>query len=153
MKTIKRIICPVDVYDFQPEAAEYAMTLANALEAKITVLYVMEPVSPHYYGEGYYGEGGPFSPFAEEKTAMQRAETKMEEIMTHFCNICQDKREVVLGQAADQIVRIAEEASADMIIMASHGRSAWGRAIHGSVTNKVLANTKKPVLVIYPKEK
>ncbi|MDL2209531.1 universal stress protein [Desulfovibrio sp. OttesenSCG-928-O18] len=146
MKIIKRIICPVDMYDFQPEAAEYATTLAEALGAKITVLYVMEPLPSQYYAED-----GPIPPtFAEEEEAKRRAEAKMPEILSTFFNASVDKGIVVLGLAADQIIRVAEESSADMIIMASHGRSALGRVIHGSVTNKVLANTKIPVLVTKP---
>lgn len=147
MKTIETIICPVDVYDFQPEAAEYAIALATALDANITVLYVMEPIPPRYFGEG-----GPIPPsFAEEEAAKQRAEAKMAEtIAAHFCAICQDKGVVVFGRAADQIIRITEECSGDMIVMASHGRSLVGRVIHGSVTNKVLADAKVPVLVIPP---
>lgn len=146
MKPIKKIICPVDVYDFQPEAAEYALTLANALEAKIVVVYVMEPVPPRYI------EGYAFRMEAEEKKMQQNAEAKMAEVMSHFCSICQDKGEVVVGFAADKILQIAEERGGDMIVMASHCRSLVCRAVHGSVTSRVLANSKIPVLVVYPKE-
>lgn len=141
MSTIKKIICPVDVYEFQLEVAEYAMTLANALEARITVLYVLEPLPPRCLPS-----------VADEEEAKRKAEAKMAEVMTHFCRICQAEGEVVVGHAADKIIQIAEEHSGDMIIMASHCRTLVCRAIHGSVTNKVLANTKIPVLVIPPKE-
>ncbi|SBW02888.1 conserved hypothetical protein [uncultured delta proteobacterium] len=147
MKPIKKIICPVDVYDFQPEAAEYALTLANALEAKILVVYVLEPVPPRYI------EGYAFRIEAEEKKMLQNAETKMAEVMSHFCSICQDKGEVVVGYAADKILEIAKDRDGDIIVMASHCRSLVCRAVHGSVTNQVLANSNIPVLVVYPEEK
>lgn len=148
LRTIKKILFPVDVYDFQPEAADYAMTLAKAFDAKISVLYVMEPLPPRYHSEG----GAIPLAFVEEEeeTALRRAEEKMAEILADCFNACADKSEVLLGQAAEQIGRIAEECSADIIVMASHGRSILGRVIYGSVTNKVLANTKVPVLVIQP---
>ena len=146
LKTIKRIICPIDVYDFQPEAAGYATMLANALGAKITVLYVMEPLPPRYYAEG-----GSIPPsFTEEEALMRKAEAEMGKILPKCFDSSVDKSEVVLGQAADKIIQTAEDSSADMIVMASHGRSILGRVIHGSVTNKVLAYTKIPVLVIQP---
>lgn len=145
MKPIKKILCPVDIYDFQPEAAEYAMTLAKALDAEISVLYAFEPLPPRYFAEGYV-----FYSEENEKKLRQEAEAKMAEIMTCFCSICQDKAVVVVGDAAEQIIKIATESSVDMIVMASHGRSALGRVIYGSVTNKVLADTKIPVLVIKP---
>lgn len=148
MKAIKRIICPVDVYDFQPEAAEYALALANALGATILVVYVMEPVSVSEAVNVYN-----ITPLEYEEKMKQQAEAKMGKIMSHFCSICQDKGTVVIGHAADKILQIAEESAGDLIVMTSHCRSLVCRAIHGSVANKVLANSKIPVLVVYPKEK
>lgn len=150
MKTIKKIICPVDVYDFQPEAAEYAATLAKALDAKIIVVHVMEPLPPPYVGEGYTVSLGDHE--KNKETVQQETEAKLAEVAALFGGGCQIQSEVVLGRAADKIIQAAEEHGGDMVIMASHGRSFWGRAIHGSVTNRVLANAKIPVLVINPKE-
>lgn len=147
VRTIKRILCPVDVYDFQPEAAEYAMALADALGAKITVLYVFESLPPHYLVEGY----AILPPSAaENEEAKRKAEAKLEQLLSSFFNSRMEKGEVLFGHAAAQIVQIAESDSADMIVMASHGRSLLGRAIYGSVTTKVLANTNIPVLVVHP---
>jgi nucleotide-binding universal stress UspA family protein len=42
---------------------------------------------------------------------------------------------------------VAEERGCDLIFMGSHGRSGWGQILLGSVTNKVLSHTTKPVLV------
>ena len=49
--------------------------------------------------------------------------------------------------AALKIVAVAEEQQCDLIFMGSHGRSGWGQLLLGSVTNKVLSHTTKPVLV------
>jgi nucleotide-binding universal stress UspA family protein len=46
-----------------------------------------------------------------------------------------------------RIVEIAEKYNCDLIFMGSHGRSGWGQLLLGSVTNKVLSHTQKPVLV------
>ncbi|HZV63702.1 MAG TPA: universal stress protein [Telluria sp.] len=46
-----------------------------------------------------------------------------------------------------KIVDVAEEQGCDLIFMGSHGRSGWGQLLLGSVTNKVLSHTLKPVLV------
>ncbi|SBW03542.1 putative UspA domain protein [uncultured delta proteobacterium] len=148
MKTIKKIICPVDVYDFQPEAAEYAATLAKALDARIFVMHVMEPVPTPYVGEGYTVSMSDHK--KNEERVKQEAEEKLAEIIARFGGDCQVDGEVILGRAADKILQVSEERAGDMVIMASHGRSFWGRAIHGSVTNRVIANAKIPVLVINP---
>jgi nucleotide-binding universal stress UspA family protein len=49
--------------------------------------------------------------------------------------------------AALKIVDVAEERQCDLIFMGSHGRSGWGQLLLGSVTNKVLSQTTRPVLV------
>jgi nucleotide-binding universal stress UspA family protein len=49
--------------------------------------------------------------------------------------------------AALKIVDVAEQEGCDLIFMGSHGRSGWGQLLLGSVTNKVLSHTQKPVLV------
>ncbi|WP_426176216.1 universal stress protein [Massilia sp. TWR1-2-2] len=46
-----------------------------------------------------------------------------------------------------KIVEIADKHDCDLIFMGSHGRSGWGQLLLGSVTNKVLSHTLKPVLV------
>jgi len=48
---------------------------------------------------------------------------------------------------ADGIVKVAEEKRCDLIFMASHGRTGISGALLGSVTRKVLGNSKVPVLV------
>jgi len=49
--------------------------------------------------------------------------------------------------AALKIVDVAEQQQCDLIFMGSHGRSGWGQLLLGSVTNKVLSQTTRPVLV------
>jgi nucleotide-binding universal stress UspA family protein len=49
--------------------------------------------------------------------------------------------------AALNIVAVADQEACDLIFMGSHGRSGWGQLLLGSVTNKVLSHTTKPVLV------
>ena len=46
-----------------------------------------------------------------------------------------------------KIVEVADSTGCDLIFMGSHGRSGWGQLLLGSVTNKVLSHTAKPVLV------
>ena len=48
---------------------------------------------------------------------------------------------------AVKIVEVADAQDCDLIFMGSHGRSGWGQLLLGSVTNKVLSHTAKPVLV------
>lgn len=49
---------------------------------------------------------------------------------------------------ADEIVRQANDNNCDCIFMASHGRRGLDRLLLGSVTQKVLLNSKLPVVVL-----
>jgi len=55
---------------------------------------------------------------------------------------------VATGNAADEILKAADEINADLIAMSTHGRSGLRRLAFGSVTDKVLHGTHIPVLMV-----
>jgi len=55
---------------------------------------------------------------------------------------------ILLGDPAQAILFHAEHDTCDLIVMASHGRHGLGRALRGSVTEKVFRGTCKPVLMV-----
>ena len=55
---------------------------------------------------------------------------------------------VEVGNAAEEILKVADELKVDMIAMSSHGRSGLSRLAFGSVTDKVLHGSNRPVLVV-----
>jgi nucleotide-binding universal stress UspA family protein len=55
---------------------------------------------------------------------------------------------VSTGNAAEEILRTADEIQADMIAMSTHGRSGLRRLAYGSVTDKVLHGARIPILVV-----
>jgi len=62
---------------------------------------------------------------------------------------------VLMGEAAEQIVDFAGSEKADLIIMASHGRSGFSRWAMGSVAEKVYHGSNVPILLVkaLPEEK
>ncbi|MGY8905296.1 MAG: universal stress protein [Burkholderiales bacterium] len=52
------------------------------------------------------------------------------------------------GHAADAIAEFAVDTKPDLIVMGTHGHSAWGNVVLGSVVSGVLARSKVPVLLI-----
>jgi universal stress protein A len=55
---------------------------------------------------------------------------------------------VSTGEAAPEILRIAQQEHVDLIVIASHGRTGWRRLVHGSVAEKVVRQATCPVLTI-----
>jgi nucleotide-binding universal stress UspA family protein len=55
---------------------------------------------------------------------------------------------VLMGEAAEQIVDFTGDEKADLIIMASHGRSGFSRWAMGSVAEKVFHGSSVPILLV-----
>jgi nucleotide-binding universal stress UspA family protein len=53
-----------------------------------------------------------------------------------------------VGPAAEEIVKAAERAHCELIVMGSHGHSPIGNLVLGSVAQRVLATCKVPVLIV-----
>jgi nucleotide-binding universal stress UspA family protein len=53
-----------------------------------------------------------------------------------------------VGHAAEVIAKMADAKGVDLLIMGSHGHGSLGSLVLGSVTNKVLAGCKTPVLLV-----
>ncbi|MGV3569375.1 MAG: universal stress protein [Ramlibacter sp.] len=54
----------------------------------------------------------------------------------------------VVGQPAPEIVGAAEQQKAHMIMMGTHGHGLLGRAVMGSIAQKVLVDSPVPVLLV-----
>jgi nucleotide-binding universal stress UspA family protein len=52
------------------------------------------------------------------------------------------------GFAATEILRLAEEAKADLIVMGTHGRTGLSRLVLGSVAEQVVRKARCPVLTV-----
>ena len=53
-------------------------------------------------------------------------------------------------EVAEAIGQTAERSGADVICLGTHGGSGWSKAMAGSVAQKVMASSKRPLLVIRP---
>jgi nucleotide-binding universal stress UspA family protein len=60
--------------------------------------------------------------------------------------------EVTIGTPAKSIMELAQAQQASLIVMMSHGRGAFKRAIMGSVADEILRGSHLPVLIVRPKD-
>jgi len=56
------------------------------------------------------------------------------------------------GDAANAILNVAEEEDADQIVLAGRKRTPTGKVLFGSVTQSVILDTERPVLVCSAEE-
>lgn len=140
------ILVPLDGSPLAQSALPYALALASATDAAVTLLSVVPPAQPI---NDYYI---PYDA-AEEAEGLARAGDALDalarSLRSHRLRIT---TAVTVGDAADQIIRYGQDNGVDAIVMASHGR---GRAFHwafGSVVRKVITGATVPTLVVHVKD-
>ena len=55
---------------------------------------------------------------------------------------------VLIGEAGEAILDVAEHERAELIVLATHGRHGWDRLLHGSVTRHLLHRSTTPMLIL-----
>ncbi len=137
----KNILVATDGSEYSQSAVRYAIKLAKECNAKLTAIYVIN----------VRGEFGLFR--ALFKNADKVLENEAKKILFQVKDLGEKhgvKVDVVFrkGIPSNEILKLAEEIKADLIVMGSRGLSGIERVLVGSVTEKVIANAKCPVLVV-----
>ena len=145
MKTIKKILCAVDLSDHSKLVAEYAATLAKSLNASVLVVYTAPSLSQYV---GFHVPPNTIENFVGE--IVTGAEESMQGFMNENFAGVEAKSQVLVGYAAEEILNRAMEDQVDMIVMGTHGRKGIDRILFGSVAEKVVKNANMPVLTIRP---
>jgi len=145
MVSINKIVCPVDFSEYSTKAYDYAYSLAKHYHAKLLVEHVVQPLPAAY---PYYA-----FPEATLQTSWSRliseAERGLQQLVSsHARNGLQPQCIVRQGMPCETILGLAEEASADLIVMGTHGRRGVDRLTMGSVTEKVVRKARCPVLAV-----
>ena len=146
MKVFKKILFPVDFSDVSPEIAPWVRMVAERFGAEIHLLFVARRLS--YFSDFYVT---PVSIEKFEGEIIKGGETKMEEFITaHFDKYPTVKPKVLLGDAADDILKYILSEGIDLVIMGTHGRKGFERILFGSVADRVIKMSQVPVLSINP---
>ncbi len=144
MQPLRKILVPVDFSTHSAEAIRYAADLSRRYEANVTVAHAYQP--PEYaFPEGYL----------LQKASDQTARLAMLERQLAHCEAearaagaVRVESKLIDGVDSAAIVRFAEETEQDLIVMGTHGRTGFKRAILGSVAEKVVRTAPCPVLTI-----
>lgn len=145
----KHVLIPTDGSPLAAKGAKAGVRLAKALGARVTGVYVIPPYVPMLFAEGARFRPGD-SP-QDYKRASEKAAKKAlaaVEIEAQTGGVPCDTRFVTGERPWQGILQVARSRKCDLICMASHGRGGLGGLILGSETQRVLANSKIPVLVI-----
>jgi len=142
----KHILLATDGSAASEHAAQLAVGLARTHGSKLTAVYVVDPYP--YIGVGEINPMG----FQAYMSAAQEQASQAHAQVEALCKqggapVTLQARLVEDVGAASGIVQTAQTEGADLIVLGSHGRSGIARLMLGSVSTKVVAESKVPVLV------
>ena len=139
------ILVPVDGSPTAAVAVNKAAALAKVFNSQVTAVYVIDPYpftgvgADFAYGQAQYLTAAT----TEAHTALDAVKTLMEQAGVAV--------EIVVGEGHsvhNGIMEAAKATGADLIVMGSHGRKGLEKLVLGSVTQRVLAVSLIPVLVV-----
>ena len=140
--TIEHVLVPIDFSEYSDHALDYAITFASKLQARLTLLHVIEslPVSgvdavtlpPDYLLELEVGANRHMRSYLERVTTVG----------------LKGEVAVVYGTPFLVITEVAKERQVDLIIMGTHGRTGLRHLWLGSVAERVVRLAPCPVLVV-----
>ena len=145
MLPFKRILCPTDFSEPAFTALKRAEELARHFSAELWVMHVIPSLpGPHMYADPPLATSFDVAMFQQELAI--KAEQMLKDLVSHHKVGTRDL--VTTGEAAPEILRIAQQERVDLIVIASHGLTGWRRMVFGSVAEKVVRQATCPVLTI-----
>jgi nucleotide-binding universal stress UspA family protein len=150
---VRTILWPTDLSKNSIRAAKHVSSLAEKYQAKVILLYVGVDLMSFFPAYGNYPSEDQLEHFQnwELKQAKKHLESVCEKELKACPNI---EVKLVQGDAATEILKMAQETKADMMVLTSHGRGHEDldqkSADFGSVAKKVMANSPVPVHLVNP---
>lgn len=140
------LLVPLDGSRLAEAVLPYVARLANALQARVLLLHVLETDAPReVHGESHLVEADPAHAYLEAAAARLR-EAGVGEIQAHV----HDNRERDVAKA---IVEHAQEYGARLIVLANHGSGGWREFFFGSIAQQVIRQGRQSVVMIPVRER
>ncbi len=139
---MKTILVPVDFSDVTAKVVETASMLAQAFGSRVILINIAEP-EPEFVGY----DPGPLTVRVAVAHDLRADQQRLEALKPAFGGA-----EVlalhVQGSIPEDILDLAREHEATLIVMGSHGHGALYHLFVGSVAGAVLKDAHCPVLVV-----
>lgn len=149
-----RILVPLDGSPVAQAIIPYVEALASGMAGEIALLRVAEPIDIPRVGK--LGRSFGVTEYEREwhdlaVEAESEAKRYLGEMESALANKGVSVRSASLvGKPVDTILRFADDYSADLVALATHGFSGISRWAFGSVASKVVEGSSRPVLLLRP---
>jgi nucleotide-binding universal stress UspA family protein len=131
-----RIVCAVDFATASLAALAYAFSIAEESDAELTLLNVIE-MPPEFDVTAERAEA--------EADRLARLQALVPEHARDYCTV---ETAVLEGGVSRQVLRVAEQHHADLIVLGVHGRNALDLTVFGSNSKDVITRAHCPVLIV-----
>jgi universal stress protein A len=139
---IKNVIVPVDFSPTSRLAVDHGVFLARKFRARLTLLHVVESLSPLA------------GSFMIETTGVEKEQEEQALRMLSSLLGSEDQDDLDLrvdirnGDIKDEIPAAIRDEKADLVVMGTHGRGLLARLLIGSITETLLRKLPVPVLTV-----
>jgi nucleotide-binding universal stress UspA family protein len=141
---VRNVLIATDLSKQSEEILRAGMDLRQAYGAHATVLYVLPR-------DEYVIAG--FEAYAVARDAARRDLTELEEKLSrqHGCVRGEDYEVLIAeGDVAECVFECARQKHIDLIVLGTHGRSGFTKALVGSVAERVFRHSEVPVMTVGP---
>jgi nucleotide-binding universal stress UspA family protein len=143
---MKTILAPIDFSSTSDLVIQQAIRLARAVEARLVLLHVLQPVSRLGRDAALAESGVEFAALVETDASRRLAQLQRELMASGVVAHAIHRR----GNPGRCIVQQAQRLAADYIVIGSHGHSAVYDLIVGSTTTRVLKDAGCRVVIVPP---
>ena len=143
MIAIKTILCPTDFSEPSREGLKYAIELATLFSADLCLTNVVPAIPPLPTNPNFVFEIPEY-----ERGLHADAEHKLREMIERIPKSLKVRTVIGHGDPGGEIVRIAEDERADLIVIATTGMTGFRHFLFGSVAEKVVRLAACPVLTV-----
>ena len=141
----KRIICALDFSECSMEALKYALSLAQEADGCLILVHV---VAPDFVGPVGLGEEH-LSLVAYQRQREEEARRLLARAVPEMAgDYCKTETMLLRGKPGREILRIASDRRAELIVMGVQGRGAADLLFFGSTTQHVVREASCPVLTL-----
>lgn len=145
---LRKILVPTDFSEESYKALRPALELARQFGSEVLLVHVIEPIHPYpVTGLSSYPTDLPPDPIFEVRG---EAGKLLEQISTEAREKTGVSVETLMrvGRAFDQVVQVAEESGADLIVISTHGYTGLKHVLMGSTAERVVRHAPCPVMVV-----
>jgi nucleotide-binding universal stress UspA family protein len=138
-----RLLCPVDFSDSSEAALQFACSLAEEADARLTIVHVFDweqgddPILARFDTAEFF------------EVVEQQSRERLERLVPDAARVwCKPETVMARGKPYREILALADTKEADLIVLGVRGRNPIDLALFGSTTNQIVRRAKCPVLTV-----